>query len=387
MIPKQNVEQITELEIRALIDAQTPEGRTLEYKRELPDSSDSGKVKFLRIVTSFANTVGGDLIYGIDAPNGVPRTIAPLDSSLIDESILRLESLIANSVDTRMSGLAFRPVPLAGGGCVLLVRVSQSWYSPHRVTVGNHAHFYGRNSAGSYQLDVSELRRAFSFSESIAERVRSFRSERLLMVGAGSTPVPLVDGPKVVFNLMPLSAFTARTQISVVPDSDEMRSFSPPGSNVWSYRMNLDGRLSYTSSGDGKSRAYAQVYRNGIVEAVFVVENYNDGKFIQRWYEEWVVDSANRYMESLGRMGVVAPIYAGLAFLGVSGYRLHPGSRIFLEEHPADRDALVIPEVQVDDMRQPASVFMKQSFDTLWNAFGYPRSFNYDRDGNWAPPK
>lgn len=386
MIPKTAIENIQEADISALIDANVPEGKTLEYKRELPDFTDAGKVKFLRIVTSFANTAGGDLVYGVDASSGLPKNIAPIDLPSLDEVIQRFESLAANSVDPRIPGLAFRAVPVAGGGYVLVVRVNKSWYAPHRVVVGGHAHFYGRNSAGSYQLDVSELRRAFNLSESIAERIRSFRSERVLMVGAGSTPVPLMAGAKAVLHLLPLSSFTERAQVEVLPDSEIMRLFSPIGVRAWSYRMNIDGRLSYTQFGDGLNRAYAQVYRNGIVESVFAVEKYDSQNYLYSWHEEWIVDALKSYMSALERLGVVAPIYACLTFVGVAGYRFHVGSRRLFDEYVADRDVFVMPETQVDDLKTHPAVFMRSTFDALWNAFGHARSFNYSENGDWSPP-
>ena len=66
------VTDIPEADLRALIDNAVIESRVLEYKREVPDSSDQGKVKFLRSVTAFANTLGGDLIYGVEATKGIP---------------------------------------------------------------------------------------------------------------------------------------------------------------------------------------------------------------------------------------------------------------------------------------------------------------------------
>ena len=42
------------------------EGRTLDYKRTLPGSTDEEKREFLADVSSFANAAGGDIVYGID---------------------------------------------------------------------------------------------------------------------------------------------------------------------------------------------------------------------------------------------------------------------------------------------------------------------------------
>lgn len=65
MIPK-DIKQIIQSDIQELIDNSVPEGKTIEYKRELPKKSDKAKKEFLADVSSFANSSGGDLILGIE---------------------------------------------------------------------------------------------------------------------------------------------------------------------------------------------------------------------------------------------------------------------------------------------------------------------------------
>jgi predicted HTH transcriptional regulator len=65
MIPKPLAE-ITESDLLGLITNGIAESRTLDYKRSLPGNSDADKKEFLADVSSFANTAGGDLVFGID---------------------------------------------------------------------------------------------------------------------------------------------------------------------------------------------------------------------------------------------------------------------------------------------------------------------------------
>lgn len=58
-------EAIAEADLLALISNAVSEGRTIDYKRELPGNSDGEKKEFLADVSSFANTSGGDLIFGL----------------------------------------------------------------------------------------------------------------------------------------------------------------------------------------------------------------------------------------------------------------------------------------------------------------------------------
>ena len=62
-------------DLQNLIDHQVREGKVIEYKRDLYGNTDSEKKEFLADVSSFANTVGGDLIIGMDEEEALPIEI------------------------------------------------------------------------------------------------------------------------------------------------------------------------------------------------------------------------------------------------------------------------------------------------------------------------
>jgi predicted HTH transcriptional regulator len=96
------IDFITEADPQSLINDSVPESKRIEYKRELPDASEQGKVKFLKSVTAFANTQGGDLIYGMEAEDGIPKQLQPLSMLSIDQVLQRLEQLCASGTDPRL---------------------------------------------------------------------------------------------------------------------------------------------------------------------------------------------------------------------------------------------------------------------------------------------
>lgn len=382
-----SIRDLTEEDLRQLIDSQVQESKTLEYKRQLPDRLDAGKVKFLRTLAAFANTDGGDVLFGMEAEDGLPKRLVGLQMASPDETLLWMESVAAAAVEPRITGIQYQFVQLATGGSALVIRVPRSWALPHRVSVGSHAHFYGRNSAGTYQLDVAELRRAFTLSESISERIRSFRVSRLLALGANESPVPLVSGAKVVVHLVPFSSFSRSERVMIAPESESLMGIYPPGSRGWDTRLNLDGRLSCSGYQSGLCRSFAQLYRNGIIEALFVVEKHQEGALdFPSWYEEWVVTSLRSYMKSMYSLGIATPIFVFLSVIDVSGYVLRMDHRMF-SGNPADRNVFLIPEVEVNDIKSDPADFMKPIFDNVWNAFGHQRSMNYDSSGVWLGPQ
>ena len=64
MIPKP-LSEIVSSDFLNLIENEVPESKTIEYKQALNLKTDSEKKEFLADISSFANTSGGDLIYGI----------------------------------------------------------------------------------------------------------------------------------------------------------------------------------------------------------------------------------------------------------------------------------------------------------------------------------
>ncbi|NMC99623.1 MAG: ATP-binding protein, partial [Bacteroidales bacterium] len=92
MIPKQ-IDQITKEDLDKLVENSVSEKKTIEYKSELKYDSDSERKEFLADVSSFANASGGDLIYGVVAPDGIPTSITGLKTSNTDAEILKIENI------------------------------------------------------------------------------------------------------------------------------------------------------------------------------------------------------------------------------------------------------------------------------------------------------
>ena len=165
---------ITPADLQRLIDDQVGERRTLDYKRDLPGNARADRIEFLADISSFANTEGGDLIFGIDAPSGgLPIKIPGLAIDNVESLKLAFESRIRDGITRRLPAVEIREIALGDGLFVLIVRLPRSWIGPHRVILEGHGHFYGRNSAGKYRLDVEELQTAFTLAEALADRIRS----------------------------------------------------------------------------------------------------------------------------------------------------------------------------------------------------------------------
>ena len=143
-------------------------------------------------------------MFGVSERAGTPLGLPGFEAEDMDREINRLENSIRDGIRPRIQGVASRPVRLENGRHALVIRVPRSLSRPHVVTFKNHWKFYTRNSAGKHQMDVDEVRQAFVLSESVADRIRAFRADRLSRVISGETPVPLKGKARVALHLEPI---------------------------------------------------------------------------------------------------------------------------------------------------------------------------------------
>lgn len=374
------LDSITQSDLQDLIDNHVSERKTIEYKESLPGGSDHDKREFIADVSSFANAAGGHLIYGMKEEAGVPTALCGLETADPDAAILRLESLMRDCIEPRIPGISSRAVPLTSSKAAIIVRIPKSWASPHVVKFQNHWRFYSRTSNGKYPLDVSEVRALFVASETLTERIRDFRVERLARIVAGETPASLGEGAKIVLHVVPLSAFEPRASLDITSFAsgpEYIQAKASWGSHNGQY--NFDGFLSYSDV------SYLQVFRNGSIEAVEtgLLSGYNTIPSVT--YEDRLLQSLPTFLQLQKRIGVEPPLFVMLSLLGVAGYTMGVKSRYRQPAaHAIDRDQLVVQETMVESFNDDCSEILRPAFDAIWNAAGWPGSIYYDAGGQWV---
>jgi predicted HTH transcriptional regulator len=178
------LDRITEADLQRLIAAGVSESLYIDYKKYSYGNSESDHAEFLADVSSFANIAGGDVLIGMAETKGVPtRIIAFMGDP--DAERRRLEDIARMGLEPRVRNLRTLAVPVRTGGHVIIVRVPRSYMPPHRVNYRNRNRFWARASLGKYEPNVEELRHLFNDAPHLAERIRSFRTDRLIRINAG----------------------------------------------------------------------------------------------------------------------------------------------------------------------------------------------------------
>lgn len=390
----ENLLTTTQEHIDQLVSEQTLEGPHLDFKRDFPTGwNESAKHEFLADATAFANSGGGDIVFGIDE-DGQAQASAVIPQSIqnTDQEIRRLQDFLLNLVEPRLPGAKVHTVTVSVAGVsghVVVVRIPQSWAGPHRVKTNQH--FYIRDGLRKRQLDIPELRSLFLRTEKQAEKVNNFRTERLGKILSGDAPHRLVDGPVLVVHLIPTQAALGLVQVDPIPYTNQ-QSLPIIGWSGRNARLNIDGALVVRNETQhNESEGYSQLFRNGFFESALVLtRRTKDGKRMSlagRSYEEYLIELLRNFRLELDRLGVNNECAVMLSLLRADEVKLaiksdwdidYPHQTLF------DRKTLVLPDVLAQSDATPQQA-MKPAFDLIWQAAGFVGSQNYNSSGEWAP--
>ncbi len=394
------LEQINLADLQELVADKVQEGKAIEYKQAMyrldsPDSSDRDKQReeLLKDVSSFANTIGGHLIIGIVEENSVAAEVFGVPLASHDMEINRLHQLIGQWLEPRVS-CDIRAVEKEAGRYVLVLRVPRSLVSPHRVVYQRQfGQFWARNSKGAYAMDTSELRRAFTLSESIYEQIKQFRKDRVGLVRNGETPVPLRNTPALALHLLPLDSFSTQLSLRVGDLESQVTSLRPlmksrAGSS--SHRINLDGVVAHwggAATEDAPNRSYTQAFRNGIIEAAVcdIVGTENSVRFLRiEEIESQLCRGLGDYLGCLRSVGVQPPIWCFITLTEMKGVHIADRSARASgspPNPPIDREVLYLPETLIENLSTEPAVILQPLLDMIWNAAGYEAGPDSRSDG------
>lgn len=157
---------VTEADLRQVIDSGLAEHLQLEYKSELYSSNDRGNRESLLDVCMFANAEGGILLIGVPEqrdpegqPTGMPDRGAALGINIAnpEATLQSLDARVTASIEERLQ-LESAAIRLADGSHVLALRIPNSPSKPHCVRYQGHVYFPSRRERSRYEMDVREIK-------------------------------------------------------------------------------------------------------------------------------------------------------------------------------------------------------------------------------------
>jgi Putative DNA-binding domain len=382
------IEELTSDVLDDLVKDEVPEDRDLDYKELLPDDKPDSHREFLYDASSFANAVGGVLIFGIREKRdtaghgtGEPEQVLGLPGLNTDETIRRLEGMLRDGIEPRIPGIRFPIFRLNEAPPALVMSIPRSSAGPHMVKYRGMSRFYTRDSRGKVEMDYHQIRASFEASLSLIAHARRFREDRIKKIALGSALPTVLNG-------------RARSVLHLIPLSTD--SLDPP--DILRVRRNIDllpppGWRSLTSSGerlnlDGYARtagqiSYVQIFRSGAIEAVDSALLNHAAQGIP-WpdLEKELLEQMRRYLRCLQTLNLDPPISVAVTLVNVPDYSIVGSGFQSFRTQQLDREILAIPETIADSYSIDAPRLMRPIFDILWQSCGRDRSDSYDEKGN-----
>ena len=379
------IEKITEADLQELIEQKVGEGKTLDYKKTLNVDNDHTKDEFRRDITSFANASGGDLIYGMkekaDEP-GIPEELCGFEIQNIEARKNQLTQILDAHIRPRVPNVVMKEILLSNGNYAFIVRIPQSYNKPHQVVIQEDKRkgdfqFWIRRESNKAQIAVDELRIAFTLGETLREKIRSFRMERLGNISSGVTPTSLRKGVKIILHLIPIGAFDYTVKLQLPSRNNNLQIYYRPLVG-WDTRPqpNFDGLLAAN-----EEQSYLQIFRNGVIESVYSYVTLDTGSQDLRWGElqSLIEEGLLNYVSIQKEMGVQPPILIMLSLFDVQGYKVQgcKQNELYWPDNPSlDRNELILPEQVIEQFEFDPKVVMNPIFIQIWNAGGLDADYS-----------
>lgn len=235
--------------------------------------------------------------------------------------------------------------------------------------------------------------------EVLFHRMQTFHQQRVEAIAKGKSPLGQRKDGILVAHFIPIESARSRLRYEDTKLKEAASGISAFGSRGRSSRFNLDGIVSL--DGHQVYRSYTQVFRDGKLEAAMSDASY---EMRQRYVdpsnqhqpetgprslrdaicEKAVIDALGEYLRFCKTLEIPAPFIMFSALTGCDGIRICT-DRSFcdLSEGAIDRTPAYLPEIEIPSLDIEPLTLLRPWCDTLWQACGMERSFNFDDNGKW----
>ena len=382
---------ITEADIRQLVDSGLHEHLQLEYKSALYSGNHHDTRESLLDICQFANAAGGILLIGVperrdtqDKPTGAPDPNAQLGIAVPnpDATLLALDARVVANVEDRLVTESFA-VPITGGLHVLAIRVPNSQSKPHSVHLDSHIYFPSRRERHRYYMDVREIKEMVMRTASRLEEAERKLTQSFLEVPRDDDQPRLFIGCIPVFwrdfmlNVRKLEVSQAANRFDLADDPPTVREV----------------KYNFTGLERPIGDAWVQVRRNGLIVLHWRVRSELDNsagvhRFIPSAIDVVLRHCVLRSAAVYQAAELPGPYLVGMLLrlrLPLAGYHLRfPGTRVDLGTMPVGDH--LFPTMQVDNLTDVDKTILPLC-DQAHQMFGQEASPCFNRQGEWVGPR
>jgi hypothetical protein len=385
MLP-QILENTVLADLQKLVDRSVTESVRLDFKRDnyrlnskSPEDKKNQCKELLKDTSALANAHGGDLILGIGEDKGAAASLVGIQIDSADALKRQIIAIMLNGISPKIA-FSIHTVHVKDDYHAFIIRVRPSIHAPHRVVYrGEQGKFWMRDSGGAHEMDAEEIADISRRSESLSQSIEGFRKDRVEVIQRNECPIPLITPQRLVIHLIPEEAFMD-FEIKAQDLSYHHASMMPilHRTDGWTHEHNLSGLVTYDRALPNlPTSGYVQLFTNGILEAVaddvtyFTPMDTEKRHLFFKDYRREIPQPLHTYLRLMTEIGVSAPVWLFVSFLGLTGVEVYPQDILGRIGHPIRENMILAPGQVIEDFDTDIKSLIKMAFDRLWNAAGY----------------
>jgi hypothetical protein len=370
--------------VRSSLVERWPESDALDYKESLNTKTRQDRIELAKDVSSFANELGGTLLYGVpeQQEGGVPIP-APLEKCglEIDPGIPeKIENILLDSIRPVLPNLFVKTItlPEIRPKQLLVVHHPASWNKPHMVEAYKDRRYFRRGNYRAVPMSEREVEAAYASRRSVQIAAEEF----FRTADLGDVPG---TGPFLRITIFPVFSLIRRE----VMREEAFRRWldeNPPAGRRGIWIPFVDGIrfLSYASGNLNGKEHELRLFHNGTLSFTtdathLIVDHELNLTETEKSVRLYSLFPAAKAVEFLG---FVSPLVIKVEIFGMSGIKaffrdtnrswtsLPPGVPSGLWRNPTT----FVEESSSDELAGQADQVLSRIIDRLGEAFGLWRS-------------
>ncbi len=381
--------EITEAELRQLVNSSMIEHLYLDYKGEAYGNDDRGCREHLQDVCMFASAQGGLLLVGIaeqrdpeGQPTGIPDPGAMLGLELPNPEavLLSYDARVVSCIEERLRIESYA-IEVGEGRYVLAFRVPNSATKPHCVRYKGQVYFPSRRERHRCPMSVHDIKELTMKTATQLDLAREILAKSIDSAVRGGTDLRLSVG------VMPIFFQDFMVDIKNPDIFNMMGFFDVSGANGFRYtQYNFEG----LERPEDAYRATVTLMRHGLVRLHRWIATRAGTRDGARLFSPIAIDSLIRRFVSLTQnlyrvTSLSGPVLLS-ARLSIPGTffaeygNIMEGSFHKAEVGPADYNFSLL----IDVLEEPVERAIRPICDHVHQTFGQGGSPNFDAAGAWV---
>lgn len=384
------IDELTSEHVRALVTCSRSEGRRIDFK-EAFKRSDNGRSRdsheVAKDVAAFANSSGGDIIYGVIETDGVATgTCLAVPTQDAEELLSFVQAAVRDGVSPYID-IRCKYIPMEDNAGVFVIRVPKSFQAPHAVRKRGEKDalwFFKRGEDCALPMEESDVRHAYTTGFDVNRQIEVFRRTRIAQ--ANDTIAGPLFGKSVRVHafFIPLAAFSIGDHLAY------------PRLLVGANRLRLEGSHSgpmacpegaflHGGAQDGIWHAW-YIHRNGIVEWIDAGTNYMHNapsgekleKIVLPLYERRLCGRLQDAANCISALDLGGPLAFCLSLTNAKGAQFIAPNNRFLYSSLCPVDDMHAQTLILRAATDLSPDKIKPSLDHVMNGFSLQKSVNFD---------